>query len=236
MCIHLSEFYNKYGTQPYQLINSFFATSIGKEKRKNKAFFCHCYVCGSTRNLLGCLHCVFFGCKNHIGEHYKNKKHSMAIQLNHGHIFCFGCGDYVYDKKFLKINESCQFKAAKSLKKSVSYSLWFPSEAEIACLQSIPKKILTENNRLGLRGLFNLGSTCFMNCIIQVLIHTPVLRDYFLSDRHHCMLSSCMVCEISKIFQEFYCGKTGPISLHNLLFLIWKNARFVVICIYQLSS
>lgn len=64
-----------------------------------------------------------------------------------------------------------------------------------------------------------------MNCIIQVLIHTPVLRDYFLSDRHSCKLSSCMVCEISKIFQEFYSGKTSPISLHDLLFLIWKNAR-----------
>lgn len=33
-----------------------------------------------------------------------------------------------------------------------------------------------------------------------------------------------MVCEISKIFQEFYSGKTLPISLHDLLFMIWKNA------------
>jgi ubiquitin carboxyl-terminal hydrolase 22/27/51 len=65
-----------------------------------------------------------------------------------------------------------------------------------------------------------------MNCIIQVLIHTPVLRDYFLSDRHNCKLanSNCMVCEISNIFQEFYSGKSTPLSLHDLLFLIWRNA------------
>lgn len=225
MCSHITDYYNKYGSKPYQLVNSYFSTSISKEKRKAKALFCYCYVCGQTSNLLSCLSCIFFGCKVHIAEHYKNKKHSVAINLSHGHVFCFHCFDYVYDKKFLKLNENYQFKAAKSLKKSVSFSSWFPNEAEIVFLQNNPKKMLTETNRLGLRGLWNLGSTCYLNCIIQVLVHTPVLRDYFLSDRHNCNLSSCMVCEISKIFQEFYCGKTAPISLHNLLFLIWKHAR-----------
>ena len=27
-----------------------------------------------------------------------------------------------------------------------------------------------------------------MSCIVQTLIHTPLLRDYFLSDRHFCLL------------------------------------------------
>lgn len=67
-----------------------------------------------------------------------------------------------------------------------------------------------------------MGSTCFMNVIVQILIHTPVLRDYFLSDRHSCKLASCMVCELSNIFQEFYSGKSTPLSLHDLLVLIWK--------------
>lgn len=226
MCLHILEYINKYGTKPYQLVNSFFSSSISQENRKTKAFSCFCYSCGATNNLLGCLHCIYFGCRAHIADHYKNKKHYVALNLSHGHVFCFTCFDYVYEHKFLKINERNQFKAAKSLKKSVSYHPWFPSEAQISCLQHTTKKMaLSENNRLGLRGLFNLGSTCFMNCIIQVLIHTPVLRDYFLSDRHSCKLTSCMVCEISKIFQEFYNGKIGPISLHNLLFLIWTNAR-----------
>lgn len=139
-------------------------------------------------------------------------------------LFCQICGDYVYDSKYLKINEKNQYKAAKGLRKSISYYQWFPSEAELACLKQHSKKIIAETNKLGLRGLFNLGSTCFMNCIIQVLIHTPVLRDYFLADRHNCKLASCMVCEISNIYQEFYSGKTAPYSLHDLLVLIWKNA------------
>lgn len=51
-----------------------------------------------------------------------------------------------------------------------------------------------------------MGNTCFMNCIVQALTHTPLLRDFFLSDRHICQFQDepgrCLVCEISRLFQE----------------------------------
>ena len=45
-----------------------------------------------------------------------------------------------------------------------------------------------------------------MNCILQALVHTPVLRDYFLSDSHKCysdaIQSQCVVCELGNLFQQ----------------------------------
>ena len=46
-----------------------------------------------------------------------------------------------------------------------------------------------------------------MNCIVQALIHTPVLRDFFLADKHICEMKvdearQCLVCEMSRLFQE----------------------------------
>ncbi len=45
-----------------------------------------------------------------------------------------------------------------------------------------------------------------MNVIVQTLTHTPLLRDYFLADRHICQFgddpSMCLVCEMSRLFQE----------------------------------
>lgn len=196
-----------------------------------QALTCLCHECGgSGPDLYACLHCIFFGCKGaHIGDHLKINQHFIALELSYGMLWCGGCKDFIYDAECQDIARRHLQREAKSLNKSMSWRPWAPTQMEIDLLLKHPKRrIVSSRSSIGLRGLLNLGSTCFMNCIVQALIHTPLLRDYFLSEQHECNIKStmkCLVCEVARVFQEFYSGAKAPLSLHRLLHLIWNHAR-----------
>ncbi|ELU07196.1 hypothetical protein CAPTEDRAFT_18184 [Capitella teleta] len=232
-CDHLSAFKEEKGIEPFRIIFSYFISCCSRESRKRKALALQCHTCRQmSPRLHSCLHCVFFGCfgAKHIHQHAKSKNHELSMDLTYGAILCRVCSDYVYDREIEELFRTQQRKSALLLGMLNPFSPWEPSEMEVELLHQNPKRRKIDgNSTIGLRGLINLGNTCFMNCIVQALTHTPLLRDYFLSDQHKCQMTQesqqCLVCEMSRLFQEFYSGVRTPHTPYRLLHLVWTHAR-----------
>ncbi|KAG8630335.1 hypothetical protein KVT40_001954 [Elsinoe batatas] len=125
-----------------------------------------------------------------------DKAHKFCAESSSGHIYCRTCADIIHDPYFSEI------RLLRGRKRSYST---FRSDVDT--------KILAANSSpvpcraLGLRGLYNMGQTCFMSVILQSLIHNPFIRAYYLSESHRsseCERECCTSCAMDDIFSEFH--------------------------------
>uniref|UniRef100_A0A0W0F2P4 Ubiquitin carboxyl-terminal hydrolase n=1 Tax=Moniliophthora roreri TaxID=221103 RepID=A0A0W0F2P4_MONRR len=151
-----------------------------------------------------------------------------GVDAKSGAIFCSLCDDISYqatlDRMYLASVVSMEEKQTRfqvSNKPREPFKAWSPSSEERSALEGsvIPCQ--------GRRGLLNLGQTCFMNAVLQCFIHNPLLRNYFLGDKHNhrqCKNEECTSCEMDKLFSEVYSEDTTPYGPMTFLTTTWQKS------------
>lgn len=172
-----------------------------------------------------------------------------------GAIFCSECDDCIYPDAFETLFRTTCIRVEEEHDRSREPSAigargrgrgnWRP------WVSQDPDALLPRAPCRGLRPLLNLSQTCFLSSILQALIHNPLLKAYFLSDKHnrHVCPSSrglavgkplgeggsgantpqerekgCMCCEMDRAFEEFYNDDVSPWAPISMLYSMWHTS------------
>lgn len=191
-----------------------------------------CHACELSSNLWFCLECGSLGCgraqfggtggNGHALQHYRETGHSVNVKLGtitaegSADLYCYNCDDARTDSNLQKhlahfgIEIEKQEKTEKSMTElQVEHNLKFDFS-----MTGEDGKHLVPVHGPGLTGLKNLGNSCYIASVLQVLFSlSPFQSQYynnFVSHASTCSApspSDCLDCQMNKIAHGLLSGR-----------------------------
>ncbi|RKF73022.1 putative ubiquitin carboxyl-terminal hydrolase 8 [Golovinomyces cichoracearum] len=181
-----------------------------------------------TPNYL-CIQCNTTTSEKCCKRHSDQNSHRFFVESRTGAVFCHSCHDFVWDPTLEELR--IQKFGAGTIKgtqkrKHDELSTEQPQEETNMILAST---IETSCRVSGIRGIYNMGSTCYINVILQCIVNNPLLRNWYLGCNHQssdCTIKACMSCSIDIMFQEFYSqDSTSGFCAAQVLACFWLSKR-----------
>lgn len=210
-----------------------------------------CFDCTSPSYLHLCLTCFKVYCfKNkHHRKHYEKTTHKFAYCLEKRILYCFCCSRYISDKtlsilcnyvfipeddskentkkeripkpdfyvdKALKIN--CRINHAYvNAKYLVSPENYIITQVSERMYKKLPCTVQ--------KGATNLGNTCYINSLVQILVNIPLFKQKVLqADHKNC--KNCLLCILREIVEDLFSHSTSLVFSSFIYYLCKKDSSF----------